>query len=281
MMKRHPAQPLLVEDLNSAAVEELKGADGMVKRNYITPTGESVFRVLLSGVLMDRTEIGSGKTPMYRLRIADPTGGMTFTAGRYDPEVLPVVEDSECPAFVTLIGKVRTYTNRKGEEIITVKPESVTFCSSEERDFWLFTAVRDILARRWMMESRGPLPSNHIRPLDPEEPRGGEETDELVAGMVERTLKSLDRSFYSRSMEMARKFPISPSGSEEEADQELEDEVLEIIRSLDGGDGARWDDMVDLIEKKRLSRDIIENVISDLLDRGMLYEPVLGYLKPI
>jgi hypothetical protein len=54
-----------------------------------------------------------------------------------------------------------------------------------------------------------------------------------------------------------------------------------MIRSLDSGKGARWDAVIDYIEKKKLSRDLIEEVISSLLDKGMLYEPVLGYLKAI
>jgi DNA replicative helicase MCM subunit Mcm2 (Cdc46/Mcm family) len=63
--------------------------------------------------------------------------------------------------------------------------------------------------------------------------------------------------------------------------EEYEDEVVEMISELDTGDGARWDDLIDMVEKKRLSRDIIEEVISNLLDKGLLYEPVLGFLKAV
>ncbi len=54
-----------------------------------------------------------------------------------------------------------------------------------------------------------------------------------------------------------------------------------MIRSLDTGKGARWDAVIEYIEKRKLSRDLIENVIDSLLDKGLLYEPVLGYLKAI
>ena len=63
--------------------------------------------------------------------------------------------------------------------------------------------------------------------------------------------------------------------------EEYEDEVVAMISELDSGDGARWDDLIDMVEKKRLSRNIIEEVISNLLDKGLLYEPVLGFLKAV
>jgi hypothetical protein len=35
------------------------------------------------------------------------------------------------------------------------------------------------------------------------------------------------------------------------------------------------------MDRNRLSRNVIEEVISNLLDKGMIYEPVLGFLKAI
>ena len=77
--------------------------------------------------------------------------------------------------------------------------------------------------------------------------------------------------------------PVQPDDEENPEDQheEYEEMVLSMIGELDGGQGARWDDVIKYVEKKRLSRDIIEEVVSDLLDKGMIYEPVLGYLKAI
>ena len=54
-----------------------------------------------------------------------------------------------------------------------------------------------------------------------------------------------------------------------------------MIRDLDSGEGARWDDVVDYIDRNRLSRDVIEEVVSGLLDKRLVYESVLGYLKAL
>ena len=283
-MRRHTSAPVLLRDLIESSPDEIRNDDGRVNRVFITPSGASIFRAVISGVLMDKIRIETDDGPNYRLRVADPTGGITFSVGRYDPELVPLIEKISCPSFVVVIGKVRSYVNRSGEEVVTIKPESITECTREERDQWLLFAVRDVLARRWIMQGRGPLPGNSMRPVDPEEPRGGEEIDEIIEDIVRKTLVAVDRPFYSRAMEEARGRVASGIDCDDdsaEVDEELEDDVLQMIRSMDKGEGARWDDIVDLIEEKRMSRDIIEEVVSNLLDRGLLYEPILGYLKPI
>lgn len=283
-MRRHTSAPVLLRDLTGSSPDEIRNDDGKVNRVFITPSGARIFRALISGVLMDKIRIETEDAPNYRLRIADPTGGITFSVGRYDPELIPVIEGMSCPSFVVIIGKVRSYINRSGEEVVTIKPESITECTKEERDQWMLLAVRDLLSRRWIMQGRGPLPGSHMRPMDPDEPRGGEELEAVIEDMVRKTLVAVDRPFYSRAMDAAKGRALNGPDEEEtgtDIDEELEDNVLQMIQSLDKGDGARWDDIVDVIEEKRMSRDIIEEVVSNLLDRGLLYEPILGYLKPI
>ncbi len=85
---------------------------------------------------------------------------------------------------------------------------------------------------------------------------------------------------YGHGHGMAMRCFMSKQETKEKLEQ-YEDQVVEMISSLDKGDGARWDDVVDYIERKRLSRDVVEEVISNLLDKGLLYEPVLGYLKAV
>ena len=281
MNRRQPAVPLLIGDLLNSSVEELTDKDTLIKREYITKSGARVFRTLVAGVMMDRIPLKSGEKPLYKLRISDPTGGIDILVGQYDPELLPLVEEMDCPSFVTLIGKVRTHTDMDGNESITIKPESLSVCTREERDHWLLCSVRDILARKWMMQGRGPLPNRWSIPSEPEDPRGGEEVTEYIDTIIMDTLRTVDKTFFSKALEMARNEKVTGKEDPDDYDKELEEDVLQIIRSMDKGDGARWDKMVEYIEENRLSRDVIEEVISDLLDRGVLYEPVLGYLKTI
>jgi hypothetical protein len=280
MRRREPAMPLLVQDLLMSVEEELSEEDGP-RSHHITPTGAGVYRALISGVLMEMDDIGSEGSPLIRLRLADPTGGISFTIGRFNPGLIEIVKGLEVPSFVTVVGKVTRFISKRGNSIVTINPEIIVPATKEDKDSWNLLAVRDTLSRLWRLEGRGPLPLKGSNTIRPQEPRGGEEVVEATMKMVKDTLLTLDRSRFLKEMEMLKDRPAAPvDGSGGDLEQ-YEDQVVNLINGLDSGDGARWDELVDAVEQKRLSREIIEEVISNLLDKGLLYEPVLGYLKAV
>jgi hypothetical protein len=72
----------------------------------------------------------------------------------------------------------------------------------------------------------------------------------------------------------------SDEAEDEGANQE--DLFLEIIEKLDlDVKGAAWEDIVSEAEKKGLSKMQIEETTNSLLDKGLIYEPVLGRIKKI
>lgn len=280
MRKREPAMPVLIKDILLSTEESPIEEDG--PRAYqITPTGACLYRAIISGVLMEMDDIGSEGSRLFRLRVADPTGGISFTVGRFNPGLIDMISSMEAPCFVTVVGKVTRFDSRKGDRVVTINPESIVRIDKEERDSWNLLAIRDALARLWKLEGRGPLPGRGLEVSPPNEPRGGEETAEEANSLIKETLLSIDRGRFTKELEMA--MDISKGGTTEGSDdlEQYEEEVVKMITDLDKGDGARWDDLVDLVERKRLSRNIIEEVISNLLDKGLLYEPVLGFLKAV
>jgi DNA replicative helicase MCM subunit Mcm2 (Cdc46/Mcm family) len=68
---------------------------------------------------------------------------------------------------------------------------------------------------------------------------------------------------------------------EEQDDEsaEIEDTILEIIKKLEGDDGAPWDSITEKCEKQGLDKDSIEEALSSLMEKGLIYEPVLGTIK--
>jgi len=48
-----------------------------------------------------------------------------------------------------------------------------------------------------------------------------------------------------------------------------------------GPTGAPYDEIVDRAAKKGVPRDAFDEVVNSLLDKGKIYEPVLGQLKVI
>ena len=69
---------------------------------------------------------------------------------------------------------------------------------------------------------------------------------------------------------------------EEEVDEdfpEIEKNVLEIIKEIEGEEGAQWDSITESCEKKGIDKDTIEEALTSLMDKGLIYEPVLGTIK--
>lgn len=69
---------------------------------------------------------------------------------------------------------------------------------------------------------------------------------------------------------------------DEEADNkfaEIEDTVLKIIKQIEGEDGAAWDLITEKCEKAGLEKDSIEEALTSLMDKGLIYEPILGTIK--
>src|SRR5213080_1064939 len=66
-----------------------------------------------------------------------------------------------------------------------------------------------------------------------------------------------------------------------EAD-ESEGKVLEIIAAWDAdGKGAPWEGILETATTRGVSKDSLEESINALLDKGLIYEPILGRMKKI
>ena len=68
----------------------------------------------------------------------------------------------------------------------------------------------------------------------------------------------------------------------EESDKdfaEVEDNVLKAIKEIEGDDGAAWDTITESCEKQGLDKNTIEEALTSLMDKGLIYEPVLGTIK--
>jgi len=61
--------------------------------------------------------------------------------------------------------------------------------------------------------------------------------------------------------------------------EETEKIVLELIKKLEGEDGAPWDLITEKCEKAGLDKDSIEEALNSLMDKGLIYEPILGTIK--
>ncbi|MFW3146399.1 MAG: hypothetical protein ACMUIE_06270 [Thermoplasmatota archaeon] len=285
MRKREPAMPLLVKEVIGSTREDIRAEDeDNTRTKFITITGARAYRALISGILMEMTDIGNEGSPIFKVRVADPTGGISFTIGRFDPEVMSMLPSVEVTYPVVVIGRITSFVSKRGDEVVTLKPELIRRISKDEREMYNFISARDSMARLWKLQGRGPLPGKWMEVPRPDDPRGGEEIVEGAKEMIRETLRFLDKSTFAEEMEKWKSGISSGDSSVRSLTDPLEEYegmVIDIINDLDSGDGARWDDLIDHVDRNRLSRDIVEEVVSQLLDKGMIYEPVLGFLKAI
>ncbi|MFO8051941.1 MAG: hypothetical protein R6V01_09640 [Thermoplasmatota archaeon] len=283
MKRREPAYPLMIKEIIDSVEDEVPSEEGRPRSTFVTITGANVYRVMISGILMEKVDIGSEDSPILRVRVADPTGGITFTVGRFDPEVQRMMEDVRTTYPVVVVGRLSTFVSKRGNKVITINPEIIREIDKEERAMYNLMAARDAMARLWKLEGRGPLPGSWMEVVKPDDPRGGEEVVESSKEMIRDTLRFLNKTMFAKELDTAELVRRSPPEAEDEKDplEEYEDMVVDIINELDGGSGTRWNDLVDYVERKKLSRDAVEEVVTSLLDKGLVYEPVLGYLKAI
>lgn len=79
--------------------------------------------------------------------------------------------------------------------------------------------------------------------------------------------------------------PEAPATEKEERSAEpdaTETQVLAVIGELDNdGKGAPWEGILEAATAKGVSKDALEESINSLLDKGLIYEPILGRMKKI
>lgn len=71
-----------------------------------------------------------------------------------------------------------------------------------------------------------------------------------------------------------------PAPDKEDALLLAEERIAALVRQLDEGKGAPWETIVADAGKQGLAEGDVEEAINRLLDKGLVYEPVLGRLKP-
>ena len=64
-----------------------------------------------------------------------------------------------------------------------------------------------------------------------------------------------------------------------EAAVDSETVVLDTIKEIESVEGAPWDSIVEKCKKEGLDENSIEEALTSLMDKGFIFEPVLGTLK--
>ena len=317
MSGRETAWRIFAKELNSSSLEK-RGMEEMSPSYVITPLGTMVNRVLLAGVLVEKENTGTEEEPMWRARIQDINGNFFLNVGRFQPEAAAAMADLEAPSYVAVIGKIRTYSPEEGKVYISIRPERIIQIEEKDRNLWLLEAAQCMWER--LLKVREAVKDPEAGPNDlvtkgftQQEADGicmaldhyGQPESTAYLKTLQSALRKLlpdnevdfglpeDMGEYPDEMdeEIADvNVPAStPSKSAEPAipqdnGMDKEEIILGFIDRLDPGGsakGAPRDEIERLAAEEGISANEVEEISDSLMDKGLIYEPNLGYLRKI
>jgi RPA family protein len=294
MIAREVAWRIFASEYNSSIHVET-GTGERAPSYVITPLGAKVNRLFVVGVVTDVENIGTDTEPMWRARLSDPTGVFFISAGQYQPEAAQILSKIKPPKFLAVIGKSRTYSPEEDVIYVSIRPEIIKEVNSELRDYWVLDACRNLKKRLEIIseaiQMENPTLENIIslgadRNLAEGILSAIEHYDYIdisrFNGMLEDSLKHLLPEYQGIEAEKSIETEELKEDEGTESNLENEEKFLEIIEALDKDvKGASWDKIMKEAEKKGMSRMQIEETTNSLLDKGLIYEPVLGRIKKI
>ena len=304
-MKREPAWRVFAAEYNDATIE-LKATGEKAPSYIVTPLGGKINRVYITGVLTDVENVTEGGDYL-RAHVSDPTGVFTLYSGQYQPEATSHLQRIEVPAFVAVVGKIRTYEPEPGTLYLSVRPEMVHEVTAEARDRWIIETCQQTKQRIQAITEAMKMVQPNVYDLHKVGYSKG-----LAEGVVTALKRygSLDTTKYitlireslqyiaptkegfeeAKAQETAeakeQQKPAgkktkqkAPSAAKKEEPKDAETLVLTIVKSLQNEEGAPWDAIVDECKKQGLSETAVEEALTALMDKGFIFEPVLGTIK--
>ncbi|MBN2604065.1 MAG: hypothetical protein JXA91_08045 [Candidatus Thermoplasmatota archaeon] len=313
-MNREVAWRVFASEYNDSS-HEIKNDAEKTPSYVITPLGAKINRLFIVGVLTDVERV-SETGDMVRAHVSDPTGVFTLYSGQFQKDVTDSLLAIDVPAFVAVTGKSRTYKPEDSEDIfVSIRPEKVVEVTALHRNQWILETCQRTKERiDAIVEAKKMTQPN---PMDLRKLGYNRNLAEGVVAALE-SYNSIDVSKYlsliqesiqfilpsseklpdlQTNIEMEEEKPqikseevviankikneseIKVDESEKKAFEEIENTVLKLIKDIEGEDGAPWDSIIEKCEKTGLDKDLVEEALTSLMDKGLIYEPILGTIK--
>jgi hypothetical protein len=302
MNARETAWRVFATELNSSTLE-IKATEEKAPSYLISPLGAKINRVLIAGVLTEKEKMEFGDDVVWKGRIQDVSGSFFINIGKYQPEASAAIADIEAPSFVAAVGRVRAYTTDDQRVFVSVRPENIINISETVRKEWVLETAKSTWRRL----------SNTKRVLG----MGDATQEDLVkAGLTPTEAFGItyaldnygqmpDSALYLRTIQAALRtllpdrdvdlgFPEDLSNEPDEIEMpdetggsgnngaQIEDLILNLLEELDtDGKGAPREELERRAEAEGISSIELEEVSNILMDKGLVYEPNLRYLKRI
>ncbi len=150
---REVARRVFAREFNDATYSFKESDDDRAPLYVLLPTGERANRIFVVGTLTETEDVGED-SEYWQGRIVDPNGDTFFVyAGQYQPDAAAMLRELEPPAYVSVVGKPRTYETDEGDVNVSVRPESITSVDETTRDRWVVETAERTLDRIKRFES--------------------------------------------------------------------------------------------------------------------------------
>lgn len=301
MNARETAWRVFATELNASSLE-IKATEEKSPSYVVTPLGAKINRVLIAGVMTEKENIGGDDEPMWKARIQDVTGSFYVNVGRFQPEASASIADIEIPCFVAAVGRVRTYTTDDQRVFVSVRPEHIVKVDERIRNEWILETAKTTWRR--LKNAKTVLGMADAKENDlismgmtPAEAEGllyaldnyGQLPDsslylKTIQGALRMLLpdRNIDLGFPEDLSNEPDEIELDPSGPSEHNFGQMEDIILNMLEELDtDGKGAPRDELERRAEAEGINSIDLEEITNGLMDKGLVYEPNLRYLKRI
>lgn len=297
---RETAWRVFSSELNTASYE-IKAEAEKMPSYQLSRLGAMINRVLIAGVLTEKENVGSPEEPLWRGRIQDVASGTVYiNIGRYQPEAAAAMVDIEPPCLVAVVGKVKSYTTEDQRTYVSVRPERIIPIDENTQREWLLDTARSTWKRLVDMKTAMGTIDKSVAGLTKEgfselsakgislalEQYGMPDSAMFLKSIQAalRTLlpdKNVDLGLPEDLSENPEEIVLEPQSSGDDS-EDKEEIVLELLTELDTeGKGAPRDDLERRAEQEGISSMELEEITNTLMDKGVIYEPNLRYLKRI
>ena len=238
---------------------------------------------------------------MWRGKVQDVAGNFFISVGKFQQEASASMANLEAPCYVSMIGKVRTYTTNDDRTFVSVRPEHIV--KIEENDYfaWLLETARSVWSRLLRMRDVLKIPDVTAAELtakgfSAQDADGivtaldsyGQPESSIYLKMIQEALRRLlpddNVDFGLPGDEGAVPTPSAAKKDDDDSsnDTEIEDMILDYLDKHDNdARGVFIEDLVRTLEDNGISAEKTEIIYNKLMDDGLIYEPNLGYLKKI
>ena len=297
---RETAWRVFSSELNTASYE-IKAEAEKMPSYQLSRLGAMINRVLIAGVLTEKENVGSPEEPLWRGRIQDVASGTVYiNIGRYQPEAAAAMVDIEPPCLVAVVGNVKSYTTEDQRTYVSVRPERIIPIDDNTQREWLLDTARSTWKRLVDMKTAMGTIDKSVAGLTKEgfselsakgislalEQYGMPDSAMFLKSIQAalRTLlpdKNVDLGLPEDLSENPEEIDLEPQSSGDDS-EDKEEIVLELLTELDTeGKGAPRDDLERRAEQEGISSMELEEITNTLMDKGVIYEPNLRYLKRI